>query len=105
MFERLVVIDAKGHLLGRLASYIAKELLQGQRIVVVRSEGINISGSLFRNKVKFAEFLNKRLNHNPKRGFVHYRAPSRIFWRAVRGMLPHKTPRGAAALGIEHKIK
>ena len=36
---------------------------------------------------------------NPRRTFVHYRAPSRIFWRAVRGMLPHKTPIGSAALG------
>merc|ERR1712137_1308055 len=25
-------------------------------------------------------------------------APSKIFWRTVRGMVPHKTPRGAAAL-------
>jgi len=29
MFKKLVVIDAKGHLLGRLASYIAKALLSG----------------------------------------------------------------------------
>ena len=36
---------------------------------------------------------------NPRRTFIHYRAPSRIFWRTVRGMLPHKTSRGAAALG------
>merc|ERR1712146_775291 len=28
----------------------------------------------------------------------HFRAPSRIFWRVVRGMVPHKTPRGAEAL-------
>ena len=28
----------------------------------------------------------------------HHRAPSRVFWRAVRGMIPHKTERGAAAL-------
>ena len=26
------------------------------------------------------------------------RAPSRILWRTIRGMIPHKTPRGAAAL-------
>lgn len=71
----------------------------GQRIVVVRCEGLNVTGSLFRNKVKFAEFLRKRLLTNPRRTFVHYRAPSRIFWRAVRGMLPHKSPKGAAALG------
>lgn len=106
MFKKLVVVDAKGHLLGRLASYVAKQLLNGnnflysgQRIVVVRCEGINITGSLFRNKVKFSEFLRKRLLTNPRRAFVHYRAPSRIFWRSVRGMLPHKIPIGAAALG------
>lgn len=31
--------------------------------------------------------------------FSHYKSPARIFWRTLRGMLPHKTPRGAAALG------
>lgn len=41
----VVVIDGKGHLLGRLASIIAKQLLQGQKIVVVRTEQIVISGS------------------------------------------------------------
>ncbi|OQS06541.1 60S ribosomal protein L13 [Thraustotheca clavata] len=44
------------------------------------------------------QFLNKRTATNPKKGPIHYRAPSRMFWRAVRGMLPHKTARGAAAL-------
>ena len=29
MFKKLIVVDAKGHLLGRLASYIAKALLSG----------------------------------------------------------------------------
>jgi large subunit ribosomal protein L13Ae len=29
MFEKLVVIDGKGHLVGRLASIVAKELLSG----------------------------------------------------------------------------
>ena len=35
----------------------------------------------------------------PSRGPFHFRAPSKIFWRTVRGMLPHKTAKGAAALG------
>jgi large subunit ribosomal protein L13Ae len=46
-----IVIDGKGHLLGRLASIISKQILSGQKIVVVRCEEINISGSFFRNKV------------------------------------------------------
>jgi len=40
-----VVIDGKGHLLGRLASIVAKQLLAGKKIVVVRTEQIVISGS------------------------------------------------------------
>ncbi|NWH69481.1 RL13A protein, partial [Piaya cayana] len=48
--------------------------------------------------VKFLAFLRKRMNTNPSRGPYHFRAPSRIFWRTVRGMLPHKTKRGQAAL-------
>ena len=40
-----IVIDGKGHLFGRLASVVAKELLAGKRIVVVRCEDIMISGS------------------------------------------------------------
>jgi large subunit ribosomal protein L13Ae len=46
-----ILIDGKGHLLGRLASIISKQILSGQKIVVVRCEEINISGSFFRNKV------------------------------------------------------
>ncbi|RLN82430.1 hypothetical protein BBJ28_00012373, partial [Nothophytophthora sp. Chile5] len=33
-----------------------------------------------------------------KKGPIHYRAPSRMLWRTIRGMLPHKTARGTAAL-------
>ena len=43
--------------------------------------------------------MQKRINTNPRRGHKHWRAPSRIFWKCVRGMLPHKLARGAAALG------
>ena len=48
--------------------------------------------------VKYLAWLNKRTNTNPKRGPRHYKSPSKILWRAIRGMLPHKTARGAAAL-------
>jgi ribosomal protein uL13 len=44
------VIDARGHLMGRLASTVAKQLLEGQKIVVVRCEDLNITGTLIRNK-------------------------------------------------------
>ena len=98
MFDKELIIDGKGHLLGRLASVVAKEILNGQHVTIVRCEGINISGSLYRNQLKYKEFRNKTTRTNPKRGPFHYTAPSMIFWRTVRGMLPHKTARGQAAL-------
>ena len=98
MFEKEIVIDGRGHLVGRLASKVAHEILRGQRVVVVRCEQLVYSGSLFRNNLKFAEFLNKACNTNPRKYFKHFRQPSRMFWRVVRGMLPHKTPKGKAAL-------
>ncbi|GIY06565.1 60S ribosomal protein L13a [Caerostris darwini] len=96
--EKALIIDAQGHLLGRLAAIVAKTLLNGQKVTIVRCEGLNISGSFFRSKLKYLAFLKKRCNINPKRGPFHFRAPSKIFWRTVRGMIPHKTKRGDAAL-------
>jgi len=93
-----VVVDARHHMLGRLASILAKELLHGQRLVVVRCEEICMSGGLVRQKMKYLRFLRKRMNTKPSHGPIHFRAPSRILWRTIRGMIPHKTKRGAAAL-------
>ncbi|CAK87876.1 unnamed protein product (macronuclear) [Paramecium tetraurelia] len=46
MFEKEIVIDGKGHLLGRLASYIVKQLQRRQRIVVLRTELIQQLGNM-----------------------------------------------------------
>ena len=45
VFEKPIVVDCRGHLVGRLASLIAKELLMGQHVVAVRCEQLEISGS------------------------------------------------------------
>ena len=99
MFEKKIVIDSKGHLMGRLASIVAKEILNGQQVVVVRVEKMVLSGSLYNRRVEYLEFKNRNSNTNPRKGGpYHFKAPSKIFWRAVRGMVPHKTKKGAAAL-------
>merc|ERR1719238_1373490 len=97
-FKKEVVIDCKGHLMGRLCSVVAKELLLGQNCVLVRTEATNISGSLYRNQLKYAEFRRKRMNSNPRRGPYHYRAPAKMLWRVIRGMLPKNCARGKMAL-------
>jgi len=98
MFEKVVVVDCAGHLLGRVASTLAKELLSGQKVVCVRTEEINISGSLFRNKLIYSKFLQHRGSTKPARGPFHFRSPARILWRTIRGMVNHKKKRGQAAL-------
>merc|ERR1712170_289436 len=99
MFEKQIVIDGKQHLIGRLAAVVAKELLNGQRIVVVRAEEIVKSGPLYKNRMKYTEWLKLKSNTNPRHGGpYHFKAPSKFFWRVVRGMVRHKTARGTAAM-------
>lgn len=97
-FTKEAIIDGRGHILGRLASTVAKELLNGQKVTVVRCESINMSNSLYRRQLKWDAFKRLTNNVNPKHGPFHYRAPSKMLWRVIRGMIPHKTARGAAAL-------
>merc|ERR1712178_280851 len=92
-------IDGKQHLIGRLAAVVSKELLHGQRIVVVRAEEIIKSGPLYKNKMKYNEWLKLKSNTNPRHGGpYHFKAPSKLLWRVIRGMVRHKTARGTAAM-------
>lgn len=49
--------------------------------------------------VRYWQFLRKTMATNPRRGPVHERAPSKILYRVIRGMVPHKTARGQSAMG------
>ena len=100
MVKKCIVVDATGHLVGRMASYIAKQIQLGQRIVVVRCEKAIYSGKHYRNKLNFMEKRHKHNNSNPRRGGpFHQTAPSHIIYRTIRGMIPYKTAKGAAAMG------
>merc|ERR1712158_357827 len=96
-FDAVKVIDGNQHLMGRLAAMVAKSLLNGQKVVVVRCEGLVISGNFYRNKLKIMEYLRKRHLTKPSRGPFHGRSPSKMFKHVIRGMLPHKTDRGQTA--------
>ena len=92
-----IVVDGKGHVAGRLAAALAKLLLNGKQIVVVRAEEIVTNGDHRFNYHKYRRFLHKRTNTNPRDGPFHQRAPSEMFLRTVRGMCDYKTARGAQA--------
>merc|ERR1711865_448703 len=96
-FKKNVIIDAQDHLAGRLCATVAKELLRGNNVSVVRCEGIFITGNYYRNKLIMLEKMHHRTATNPKDGPFHHRAPSMMIKRMVRGMLPNKTGRGTRA--------
>lgn len=96
-FKTNLTINAKDHLMGRLCSIVAKELLRGNSVNVVCCEGLYITGNYYRNKLIMKEKMRKRTNTNPKDGPFHHRSPAAVLKRMIRGMLPNKTGRGQQA--------
>ncbi|ELP86588.1 60S ribosomal protein L16, putative [Entamoeba invadens IP1] len=96
--KRVIVVDCKGHVLGRVASTVAKQLLLGRRIVLVRCEQLEVCGTLRMRLVKWEMYRRKRVNTNPLRGPYHQRSPSKMVYKAIRGMLPKHNFRGKSAL-------
>jgi len=92
--KHAVVIDAKGLILGRMASVIAKRLLQGETIIIVNAEKAAISGKRLSRVREAKTFLE--VGH-PRKGPYHPRRPDRIVRRTIRGMLPWKKPKGQEA--------
>ncbi|HID43132.1 MAG TPA: 50S ribosomal protein L13 [Archaeoglobaceae archaeon] len=88
------VINADGHILGRLSSKIAKRLLNGERIVVVNAEKVIITGEKY---MVFSSYREKAERGSQEKGPYFPRHPERIFKRTVRGMLPWKSKRGKEA--------
>jgi large subunit ribosomal protein L13 len=90
------VIDGKNAVLGRLASFVAKEALKGEEIKILNCEHVIITG----NK-KFIEkdFLQKRSRVGTRQiGPKVSRMSEKIVKRAIRGMLPdHRVGRGREA--------
>ena len=92
------VVDASGMIKGRLASYVAKALLEGEEVVVVNAEKAVISGNRASIFSKYSERRERKSLVNPRRHGPHYpRRPEMIIKRAVRGMLPYKQARGRSA--------
>jgi large subunit ribosomal protein L13 len=92
--ENAIIIDAKGLILGRMASIIAKRLLQGESIIVLNAEKTAISGKRLQIVQEAKTFLE--VGH-PRKGPYHPRRPDRIVRRTIRGMLPRKKPKGKLA--------
>lgn len=90
------IIDGKNAVLGRLASYTAKEALKGEEIIVLNCEQIIITGNKKNIKENF-EIKRSRVGSSQK-GPKHSKISEKIVKRTIRGMLPdHRKGRGKIA--------
>tara|TARA_Y100000034_G_scaffold20729_2_gene23767 strand:+ start:2722 stop:3117 length:396 start_codon:yes stop_codon:yes gene_type:complete len=87
------IIDGKDAILGRLASYVAKEALKGEDIVILNCEQVIITG----NKKNIEENFKEKRGRvgSGQKGPKHSRTSEKIVKRTIRGMLPdHRKGRG-----------
>ena len=89
------IIDAKGLIVGRVATVVAKSALLGEEIIILNSEKAVITG---RKEEVIAKFKRKREMGTPSKGPFFPRTADRMLKRIIRGMLPYKQPKGRAAL-------
>ncbi len=90
-------MDAKNQILGRFASYAAKQALSGDRVIVLNAEKAVISGRR-KNIVEEAKRrLRTRTLANQTTAPTHPRRPDLYLRRVIRGMLPWKKAKGKAA--------
>jgi large subunit ribosomal protein L13 len=91
----VTLVNADGLILGRMASKVAKRLLNGEEVIILNAEKAIISG---KKKSKVAEAKQFLEVGAPERGPFHYRRPDRIVKKTVRGMVPFSQPKGKIAL-------
>jgi large subunit ribosomal protein L13 len=90
----VTVINADGLIVGRMASKVAKKLLNGEKVIIVNAGKAVISGKKKSKVAEAKEFLEVGA---PRQGPFHYRRPDKILRKTVRGMLPFKQPKGKTA--------
>ncbi len=93
--EKIIVIDAAGGVLGRVASLGAKKALLGYEVKIVNCNDVLLVGEK-RNIIE--TYMIKRVRGGSSRNGPHFpKSPERIMKRTIRGMLSYKLGRGGAA--------
>lgn len=91
-----VVIDGSNALLGRLASFAAKQALRGHNVVIINCNKVVLSGNPRMVTDEYSTL--KKKGGSAMNGPFFPRSPEKIVKRTVRGMLPYQQGRGLDAL-------
>ncbi|MFH1470693.1 MAG: 50S ribosomal protein L13 [Candidatus Micrarchaeota archaeon] len=91
------IIDAKGCVLGRVGSRVAKMLLTGEEVALVNAGEAVLSGNPQSTTEKFIARRSAKNRANPEHSPHWPRRPDLLVRRMLRGMLPYRTTRGRLA--------
>ncbi|MBN2067859.1 MAG: 50S ribosomal protein L13 [Candidatus Diapherotrites archaeon] len=98
MEKKTIIMNAENSIVGRLASFAAKNALEGNQVVIINAEKAILTGSKQSALSRMKRKLDLRGKGNPRKGPKFSRMPDRVLRRAVRGMLPFTSRRGREAL-------
>ncbi len=110
--NKLIVVDGTNCISGRLCSKVSKLLLQGNRVSVVNSEKVMVSGNKYEVIESYKDKLEVSSVTNPIHGPFHPRRPDTIITKMIRGMVPKRKSSGIQAfkrlrvyIGIPDELK
>ena len=92
------VVDGENSILGRLASEVARKLMEGHEVYVVNAKKIIIVGNPPTIVEKYKKRIDGKIKGNPLKGPKFPRTIEGIVKRAIRGMIPRRKPKGREAL-------
>ena len=93
--EKEIIIDGEGAILGRMATFAAKQALMGYKVIILNCDKVIVTG----NQAALQEsYLNKRQRGGTsQKGPYFSKMPDKIMRRTVRGMLPWERTTGREA--------
>lgn len=95
MNTETIVVDAANGILGRVASFAAKEALKGKNVIVLNCSEAVITGN---ERTTISIYHTKRARGGSSlKGPFFPKHPDRLMKRTIRGMLPYKKERGLLA--------
>jgi large subunit ribosomal protein L13 len=90
----MIIVDGKDLIVGRVATFVAKQALLGETVKIVNCEQMYVSGD---RAFLVEDTHRRRMQGTWEKGPFFFRRPDRFVRRIVRGMVNHKTPRGTLA--------
>jgi len=89
-----MIINAEDMILGRFATVVAKQALQGEKIDIINVEKIVVTG---KPKEILARYKQRFERGHAMDGPYFPKHPEKLVKRAIRGMLPYKQEKGKNA--------